>query len=123
MPLEIEIDRRLSKDRKRARITFPAATLDVEVGGINTIIAALGAMRSAMLPEEPTAFVPPKSVHAIPNPGWTVEPELLNGDVLVHLRDPRFGWLHYCLPKGAAERLGTHLLNLARANITAHRPN
>jgi hypothetical protein len=119
----MEIDRRLSKDRRRARIMLPVATFDVEVEGIKAIIAALGATRSVMLPEEPTAFVPPKSVHAIPEPGWTVEPELLNGEVLLHLRDPRFGWLHYCLPKAAASQLGTHLVNLARANTAASRPN
>jgi hypothetical protein len=67
----MEIDRRLSKDRRRARITLPVATFDVKVEGIKEIVAALGATRSVMLPEEPTAFVPPKSVHAIPEPGWT----------------------------------------------------
>src|SRR5438067_1765823 len=103
----MDIDRRLSKDRKRARITVTEATFDVDAEGLRTIIALLGATRSAMLPEEPDAFVPPKSLHAIPAPGWTVEPELLNGEVLFHIRDPRFGWLHYCLSKSAAERLGT----------------
>ncbi len=122
--MEIEIDRRLSNDRRRARLTFPSTSLDVEVDGIKSIIAALGATRSAMLPEEPVEFLPPKSVHAVPAPGWTVGPELLNGDALIHIRHPGYGWLHFCLPKAAAERLGTHLLNLARqANTSAIRPN
>jgi len=120
----MEIDRRLSKDRKRARLTFPNATFDLEVEGIKDLIALLGATRSAMLPEEPAGFVPPKSLHAIPEPGLTVERERLNGDVLLHLRDPRFGWLHYCLSRQLAERLGTHLLNLAQQPDTASgKPN
>lgn len=120
----MDIDRRLSKDRNRARLSFTETTFDVDVSGIQTLIALLGATRSAMLPEEPSEFVPPKSLHAVQEPGWTVEPELLDGDVLFHVRDPRFGWLHYCLSKPAAERLGTHLLSLVRlANTGATRPN
>lgn len=120
----MDIDRRLSKDRKRARLSFEEQSFDVDVSGMQALIRLLAATRSAMLPEEPLEYVPPKSVHAVAEPSWTVEPELLNGDILVHFREPGFGWLHFCLSKSTAERLGTHLLALAeQANTPEGKPN
>ena len=75
----MDIDRRLSKDRKRARLSFEEQSFDVDVSGMQALIRLLAATRSAMLPEEPLEYVPPKSVHAVAEPSWTVEPELLNG--------------------------------------------
>lgn len=42
----------------------------------------------------------------VPNPGWATEPEALTGDSIIHLRDPRYGWLHYLIPREQALRLG-----------------
>ena len=121
------INLRLAKDQKTARLTFstePPATLVIGVVDLNTVIAQLGELRSVMLPAEPPEFVPPEPVLAIPDPPWAAEPEKLEECVLLHLRDPRFGWLSYSLPRSSAERLGTHLLGLVRrASILAAKPN
>lgn len=115
------ISRRLSKDRRQAQLVFTETTVDVDA--LKAIISALGELRSAMLPEEPGEFVPPQPVLAISDPPWTAEPEQFDECILLHLRDPRFGWLSYSLPKSSAAKLGTHLLTLARAKTPATKPN
>jgi len=112
----VQITRRLSKDQKVAEVTFSAdqpITLSLDVDDIKAVIVALGELRAGMLPGEAPEFVPTGSVHAIPDPAWTAEPEMMEGDILLHIRDPGFGWLHYCLPREAARKLGAHLQNLA----------
>jgi hypothetical protein len=109
----VQITRRLKRDQKVAEVTFPTAALSLDVDGIKSVIAALGELRAGMLPGEPTEFAPTGSVHAISDPAWTAEPEMMEGNILLHIRDPGFGWLHYCLPRDAARKLGTHLQALA----------
>jgi hypothetical protein len=122
-----QIIRQLRKDQKIAVVTFPTkppSTLSLDAEGIKSIITALGELRAGMLPKEPTEFVPTTSVHAIPDPGWTAESELMEGDILLHIRDPGFGWMHYCLPRDTARQLGAHLLALAdRPNTAEGKPN
>ena len=104
---------RLKNDREAAAVTFstdPPVTMTLTLNGVKSMIEKLGELRAAMIPEEPTIFIPGPTITAISNPSWTTEPELFQGDSLLHLRDPRFGWLHYCIPRDEARQLGRHLL-------------
>jgi hypothetical protein len=57
-------------------------------------IAALGTMRAELLPPVPETW-PGGLVHGVRrDPAWSIEGDALAGDVLIHIRDDRFGWLH-----------------------------
>lgn len=50
------------------------------------------------------------TTEASADPAPAVSDEGGAGQVLVHLRDPRYGWLHYLLPRTAAQELAARLL-------------
>jgi hypothetical protein len=52
-------------------------------------------------------------VNAVLDPRWYSEPDALLGESLLHIRDPRFGWLHYALPRESARALGILLVHQA----------
>jgi len=56
-----------------------------------------------------------KIVPAVTNPAWVVEPDAMMGNALLHVRDPRYGWLHFLIPKDEARKLAGALLAQADA--------
>jgi hypothetical protein len=58
-----------------------------------------------MRPEISKTFALGQVVGAVSNPAWVTEPDAMLGNTLLHIRDPRFGWLHYLIPKEEARKL------------------
>jgi len=105
---------KLDDDLKTITLTFPTdppVALQLEVSGVEDILKNLGEFRAAMTPEVQKTFAMGQKVGAIPDPAWVTEPDLLAGDSLVHIRDPRYGWLHYLIPREEARKLATLLQN------------
>lgn len=108
----------LEDDRKTVTVTFsthPSVSIRLDTASVEDILRNLGQFRSLMLPDTPAEWPAVRSVAAIPDPHWRVEAEVMTGDSLLHIRDPRYGWLHFLLPKESARLLGRSLTAQAEA--------
>ena len=111
-------DWKLEDDLKTLTVSFPSnppVALKLDAAGVQDLLANLGEFRSFMKPEIEKDWTPGQRAGAIPDPRWMVEPELMRGNSFLHLRDPRFGWLHYVIPREEARKLGQLLIALADA--------
>ena len=100
---------KLEDDYKTVTVTFPTyppVALQLDAAGVEDLLSNLGKFRGAMKPEIAPKFAMGQKVSAIPDPVWVTEPDAMHGHSLLHLRDPRFGWLHYLLPPHEAQKLG-----------------
>src|SRR4051794_1564271 len=108
---------KLKEDRTAITFTFrltPSVTVNLDVLGVEELLRNIGEMRSRMIP--PRLFSDPrgkKVEKAVVNPSWAAEPEIMQGNALLHLMDPRFGQLTYMLPRPEAARLGRLLVAIA----------
>jgi hypothetical protein len=90
--------------------TPPPPVYTLDLAAVENLLTVLGLMRTGLLPEVPAAWQPGTGVRAYRNPSWSIEVDQLAGDPLLHLRDLRFGWLHYVLDRAEARRLAHELL-------------
>ena len=98
----------LHADRKSVSATFannPLMSLKVDVDGIDNLHKTLGELRGRMSPEVEKTLGKNETIAAVANPSWVVRPAPTKGDSLLHLRDPRYGWLHYLIPRAEATKL------------------
>ena len=107
----------LSEDETRVQVSLPGtgATFELDAAGLDHLIDRLGALRAGMRNQHPSAWPRRGFVDAIYNPPWYSEPELLQGNSLLHIRHPGFGWLHFSIPKPAAAKLAEFLEDQASA--------
>jgi hypothetical protein len=99
---------KLEDDYKTVTVTFPTSpetTVRPDVSGVEDILKNLGTFRQLMKPEIERDFAMGQTVQAIDDPRWVTEPDALMGDTILHLRDPRYGWLHYRIPRKEAQKL------------------
>jgi hypothetical protein len=109
---------KLEDDNRSVRVTFPTdppVVLKLGIAGIEEILKNLGEFRAAMKPEIPRKFAMGQKVQAVASPVWTIEPEVTRSDSLLHIRDPRYGWLHYQLSRAEALKLVEFLQAQARS--------
>jgi hypothetical protein len=112
----------LEDDLMTVTVTFstePSAPVKIDTADVEDIVRNLGRFRSFMLPETPPELPSERMVDAHPDPHWRVEAEIMTGDSLLHIRDPRFGWLHFLLPRESARLLGETLTSQADAPVPA----
>ncbi|GLS22672.1 hypothetical protein GCM10007874_56920 [Labrys miyagiensis] len=104
---------KLEDDLETVTLTFPTGpvvVLTLNVAQLEDILKNLGDFRARMKPQIPEKYaVGQKMVFAINNPSWFTEPELMQGNSLLHIRDPRFGWLSYHIPSEEALKLSGYL--------------
>ena len=102
----------------------PPVALILKAADVIEIIKVLGDLRPQLQPpilaDWPAVL---QKVDAVPDPRWFVEPELMQGNSLLHLRDPRFGWLHYMFPRHEAKKLAEYLVLQAETPDSALTPN
>jgi hypothetical protein len=91
--------------------TTPPAALQMDALGIDGLLENLGDFRALMQPEVPKTFPMGQMVDAIPDPAWVTEPDAMLGNTVLHIRDPRYGWLHYVIPREEARKLASVLQN------------
>jgi hypothetical protein len=102
----------LEPDRTSVKVTFatsPPTVFQLDVAEVEKILGNFGKLRSLMQPATQSDFAIGQKVSALPNPRWVAEPDVMQGDSLLHIRDPRYGWLHYVLPRSEARELGSTL--------------
>jgi len=62
-----------------------------------------------MIPEVERDCALGQKCNALGDPIWRTEPELMEGNSLLHVRHPGLGWLHFLIPKTEAEKLAGFL--------------
>jgi hypothetical protein len=101
--------------------TDPPSKLVLQTKDVEEMLKHLGNFRGQMSPQVPLEYdVSAPTVQAIPVPAWYSFPETMQGQSVLGLRDPRFGWLHYLLPKDHAKKLAM-ILN-AQADMPLAQP-
>ncbi len=116
---------RLEDDFKHVTLTLPTTPptrIVLTTEKIDEMLLNLGMFRSNIKPEIPKAFTPGQLVKGIPNPAWKTESDAMLGNSLLHIRDPRFGWLHYMIPKDQARKLVSYLQKQADSAPPAQGP-
>ncbi|KAF3995968.1 hypothetical protein [Glaciimonas immobilis] len=109
---------KLDGDGKAATLflpTDPPTAMRLTTAQIDEMVGVLGIFRATMEPSHTLEWPSGKKVVMEPFPRWFAERDALIGGTLLHLRDPRFGWLHYVFPPEAARELGQHLIAQADA--------
>ncbi len=98
----------VSADHRSVALTLPGnppAKLMLDAAGVEDLLAALGQIRLGLSPEVPRGLVDGQTINVFPNPFWIMAPARTAGDAMLHLRDPRYGWLHYQIPKSESSKL------------------
>jgi hypothetical protein len=103
---------KLEDDYEHVTLTLPTEPPTAIVFSTETIqemLQNVGEFRGHMKPEIPKTYALGQKVVAIPDPAWATEPDLLMGNTLLHVRDPRYGWLHYMIPREEVRKLVGYL--------------
>lgn len=112
-----QINWSLSDDGKTVALEFatdPPVRIVMNLEQVEETLRNLGEFRSRMTPEVAREFEPLRRFdNVVPGPQWYTQAEKLNGDTLLHIRDPRYGWLDYLLPWADAAKLAELLQGLA----------
>ena len=109
---------RLDGDRQTITVTFPTVprvVLKLDAAQVDKMLENLGHLRAVMQPGHAPNFAPGQKVIGVRNPRWLAEPDMMQGDSLLHLRDPWFGWRHYLFPREEATKLACVLRNQVEA--------
>ena len=92
---------------------------------VEALLSTVGCARRGMLPPIPEKWAPSQQVtEAIRDPKLYLETENFNGDPVLRIRHPHFGWLHFVFSRSKAAGLGRALIVRANADppATAGRP-
>ncbi len=103
---------KLESDNKTVTAVFattPPLTLKFTTAEIEGILKDLGEIRADMEPEVPDSYEMAEGEEPIEDPVWETTPDQSGQNALLHLCDPRFGWLHYAIPQEEARKLAGFL--------------
>jgi hypothetical protein len=87
--------------------------MKVTAESADRILDFFGTARATLRPAVAQEWISTEAVEAERDPRVFLTQDRLAGDVLLHVRDPRFGWLHYVLTKNYARLLGEELIRRA----------
>lgn len=105
-----KIEWKLTDDKKSVVMMSDGQEISkFDAAGVDEMLRGVGMLRGLMWPSIEPEYQMDQFTEAIPDPRWVSESERLRGDSLLHIRDPRFGWLHYMIPALEAKRLGGYL--------------
>lgn len=96
----------------------PHGKVEITTEEMDHLIGVLASWRGLMQPEVPMTLPQAGQVAtylAIINPPYWVQPTILDGCALMHLRHPAFGWLSFHLPRDESQRVSELLLEIAAA--------
>jgi hypothetical protein len=112
---------RSSGDVDTVVITFkadPPIRVELDAGEIDDALAELGEMRALMQPEHPAEV--PEVVVTVFNPTCACDSEPVLAHSVLHIRDPRFGWLHYVIPRDVGDELAAALVAYRTGQAKGH---
>jgi hypothetical protein len=102
-------------------ITFPTSPRMVirwTADQVDHHLRELGELRSKMKPPHPRNFALGQLVRGIANASWATETDTMLGNSILHIRDPRYGWLHFLFSREDASKLAS----LLKKQVDSPRP-
>jgi hypothetical protein len=96
----------------------PQGRVEITTEEMDHLIATLAGWRGTMEPQVPMEKpgpAPNGTYLVVTDPAYWVQPEVLNGDALMHLRHPNLGWLSFLFPRAESKRLSQLLEGVADA--------
>jgi hypothetical protein len=102
-------------------ITFgaePPVRVELDTGEIDEALTNLGALRALMRPEHPAEV--PEAAATVFNPTLVCDSEPVLAHSVLHVRDPRFGWLHYVIPRDVGDELALALIAYREGQSKEH---
>lgn len=111
---------KLDEDLKTVTVTFPTdppVVLKLNAAGVDALLHGLGGLRMQMEPQPPPDFATGQQFVAARSPNFVTEVDEFQGHSVLHLRDPRFGWLHYAIPNEQARKLAVSLAMQANSTL------
>lgn len=100
------------RDSKIARIWIGSKEIVLDLAGVDDVIWVLGEIRSLMDPLVKSGVPDNTPLTVVRGSIWQTRKTPLSSDVIVHIRDPRFGWLNYALLPEGAQQVGESLSKL-----------
>lgn len=107
---------RYSEKSDRISLSIAGIAHTLDAAGLDQLLAGLGKARARMKTKVP-ADMKGGSMDVVKDPTWRTMATPLSAEPLVHLRDSRFGWLHYALSRDSARSLATALATLVDAPV------
>lgn len=95
--------------------TDPRVVLRLDAQGVDLLVSQLGRARERMQPAHPEAYPSKEPGRAVADPQHVVDVDLRTENPLLHVRDPKFGWLHYMLTRAKCRRLAEELRQVAES--------
>jgi hypothetical protein len=108
---------KLSEDRLSLLAGIPPNISKLSAAVVDEMIDKLCYARQCMLPEVPANWSAGRQepITALRDLPLTLDAEALNGDPLLHIKHPHYGWLHFVFSRGVAEQIGAGLLSKSNA--------
>jgi hypothetical protein len=100
----------VSEDHRSVTLSVDATpTATYDAAQVEGILAGLGQVRASMLPVYPPNYeLGQPIIQAARDPGLATE-LATDGHTMLHIRDPRYGWLHFAISREAAGKLAAAL--------------
>lgn len=111
---------RMADDRRAVVVTWPdppPARYTMSVERVEEMIAELHAARTQMLPAVPAVYssTPGVACLAMINPQVSIGRDAFGEQIVLHWRDPGYGWLHTAFDRDQALDLGQAIINAGGA--------
>ncbi len=113
-----EITGSLSENEETLTLSLsqaPGCALPMSADEVDQLIGALMSQRAKMKPPVPLTMPVGGPYRGILDPSMVVETEGMGEHILIHLRHPGAGWLHFGFSTSLARALGRHLVEKADA--------
>ena len=111
-----ELNLVVSEDNETVTLTIPGdqpCQIVLSAGAAENLITALRKARAKMLPAVSMDYSFGQIFEVVADPAWRTEPDAMEGNSVLHLRDHGLGWLHFLLPREEARALAEILNNQA----------
>jgi hypothetical protein len=87
----------------------PPVKVELDAEEVDDVLTHLGELRAMMRPEHPGDLNEGPQRSTVLNPQWVCEPASWPANSVLHIRDPRYGWLDYVFTADVADELAAAL--------------
>ena len=100
----------------------PEVRVDLDAHEVDDVIKNLGQMRQLMRPAHLSEFGGEMELANVFNPECVCDDDPVLAHSVLHIRDPRYGWLHYVLPRDVGNVLAKALTARQTTRSTGSSP-
>lgn len=98
----------------------PPVRVELDAEEVDDVLTNLGELRAMMQPEHPDDLSGGTRRSTVLNPHWVCEQTPWPADSVLHIRDPRYGWLGYVFTADVADQLAAALTDQLAGSEQTH---